>query len=72
MNYQQFIDGAESYYQKNKITESKGRAYMDYLRSYSMSCHNHITGTELDPSYSSSRFSAFLLFLQHHISSFSC
>jgi hypothetical protein len=70
MNYQQFIDGAELYHQENKLTESKGKAYMNYLRSYCMPCYKHITGTELDPTYSSGRFPGFLLFIQHHISSF--
>lgn len=70
MTYNQFIDGAEDYYEKNKLNETKGKAYMNFLRSFCLPCYEHITGSELDPTYSSRRFSGFLLFIQNHISSF--
>lgn len=72
MTYDQFIKGAEEYYEKNKLHESKGKAYMNFLRSSCVPCYDQITGSELDPTYSSRRFPGFMLFIQNHISTFSC
>lgn len=70
MTYEEFIVGADDYYENSKLNESKGKAYMSFLYSHCFSCYEYITGTELDPTYSSRRLPGFLLFVQHHIEKF--
>lgn len=65
MNFQEYSDGAEQYYERNKNVLRRGQAYYNYLQSRSPRIANLIEayamgGQNVDPFYEDSLIPNFL------------